>query len=95
MISASLLVSIDFNRKVPEQFRLGMSDWTDSDGEKDNCDDFEPPKKHQKPKLSSPVLGKKLFTEMVPAEEMESISKGFFSKNTAKKTKWAVSTFRQ
>ena len=72
-----------------------MSDWTDSDGEKDNCDDFEPPKKHQKPKLSSPVLGKKLFTELVPAEEMESISKGFFSKNTAKKTKWAVSTFRQ
>ena len=50
MISASLQASIDFSRKVPEQFRLGM---TDSDGEKENYDDFEPSMKHQKLKLPS------------------------------------------
>jgi len=32
-----------------------MSDWTDSDSEKENYDNFEPPKKLQKLKLSSPV----------------------------------------
>jgi len=30
---------------------------------------------------------------MVSAEEMESISRGLVSQNTAKNTKWAVSTF--
>jgi len=44
LISASLLASIDFNRKVPDQFRLRMSDWTDSNSEKENYDDFKPPK---------------------------------------------------
>jgi len=34
LISASLLANTDFNRKVLEQFRLGMSGWTDSDSEK-------------------------------------------------------------
>ena len=33
LISAALLAGI---RKVPEQFRLGMSDWTDSDSQKEN-----------------------------------------------------------
>jgi len=33
LISASLLAGI---RKVLEQFRLGISNWTDSDSEKEN-----------------------------------------------------------
>ena len=36
LISASFLAGIDFNKKVLEQFRLGMSHWTDSDSEKEN-----------------------------------------------------------
>ena len=36
--------SIDTTKKVPDEFKLGMSDWTDSDSEKVN-DDFQPPKK--------------------------------------------------
>jgi len=48
LISASLLASIDFNEKIPEQFRLGMSKWTDSDSQKANYDVIEPQKKHQK-----------------------------------------------
>ena len=93
LISVSLPASLDFNRKVLEQFRLGMSDWTDSDSEKENYDDFEPPKKHQKQKLPSFVLGKQCFTGMVSAEEMESISRGLVPKNMAKNMKWVVSTF--
>jgi len=53
LISASLLTSIDFSRKFPEQFRLWMSNWTHSDCEKENYDDFEPPEKCQKRKLPS------------------------------------------
>ena len=54
LISASLLASVDFNKKIPEQFRRGMSKLTDSDSEKENYDNFEPPKKCQK--LNSPLL---------------------------------------
>ena len=41
LISASLLAGI---RKGLEEFRQGLSDWTDSDNEKENQDDFEPPR---------------------------------------------------
>ena len=51
LISASLLARIDFNRKVLEQFRLGMSNWTDTNGEEENYNDFELPKKRQEVKL--------------------------------------------
>ena len=54
-----------------------MSERTDSDGEKENYDDIEPPKQHQKLKLPPSVKGKQRFAEMVSAEEMESLSKGF------------------
>ena len=50
VISPSLLAkvnSIDATKKVPDEFKLGMSDWTDSDSKKEN-DDFQPPKKRQK-----------------------------------------------
>ena len=95
VISPSLLASIasiDVTKKAPEQFKLGMSDWTDSDSEKEN-DDFQPPKKHLK--LPASVKGNQRFTEMVSSEELESISKGFVPKNTEKNTKWAISTFKQ
>ena len=72
-----------------------MSERTDSDGEKENYDDIEPPKQHQKLKLPPSVKGKQRFAEMVSAEEMESLSKGFAPQNTAKNTKKAVSTFQQ
>ena len=42
-----------------------MGNWTDSNSEKENCDDFKPPKKHQKPELPSSVKGKQCYTEMV------------------------------
>jgi len=93
LISASLLANTDFNRKVLEQFRLWMSGWSDCDSKKKNYDNFEPPKRYQKLKLPYSVKGKQRFTEMVSAEEMESISKGFIPQYTAKNTKWAVSTF--
>ena len=68
-----------------------MSDWTDSDSEKEN-DDFQPPKKHQK--VPASLKGKQRFTEMVSSEQLETISKGFVPKNTEKNMKWAVSTFK-
>jgi len=46
-------------------------------------------------KLSSSVNGKQHFAELVSAEEMESILKGFVPQNTAKNMKWMVSTFQQ
>ena len=95
VVSPSLLArvnSIDTTKKVPEEFKLGMSDWTDSDSEKEN-DDFQPPKKRQK--VPASLKGKKRFTEMVSSEQLETISKGFVPQNTEKNTKWAFSTFRQ
>ena len=32
-------------KNVPKRFKLGMCDWTDSDSEKENNEDFQPPKK--------------------------------------------------
>ena len=96
VISPSLLArieGIDASKKVPEQFKLGMSDWTNSDSEKENNDDFQLPKKRLK--LSASSKGKERFTEMVLSEELETISKGFVPKNTEKNTKWAISTFKQ
>ena len=84
MVSPLLLArvnSIDTTKKVPEEVKLGMSDWTDSNSEKEN-DNFQPPKKHQK----VPALkGKQCFTEMVSSEQLETISKGFVPK-TLKRT---------
>ena len=42
VISPSLLANVDVNKKVPERFKLGMSDWSDSESEKENNDDFQP-----------------------------------------------------
>ena len=67
-----------------------MSEWTDSDSEKENCGDFEPSKKRQKLKLTSSAKGKQRFAVMASADEMESISKVFVPKNTAKNTRWAI-----
>lgn len=95
VISPSLLArieSIDATKKASGQFKLGMSDWTDSDSEKEN-DDFQPPKKRLKLPASS--KGKTHFTDMVTSEELETLSQGFVPKNTEKNTKWAVSTFKQ
>ena len=95
VVSPSLLArvnSIDTTKKVPEEVKLGMSDWTDSDSEKEN-DDFQPPKKRQK--VPASLKGKQRFTEMVSSEQLETISKGFVPKNTEKNMKWAVSTFKQ
>ena len=95
VISPSLLArvnSIDTTKKVPEEFKLGMSDWTDSDSEKEN-DDFQPPKRCLK--LPAFLKGKQHFTEMVPSEQLETISMGFVAQNTEKNMKWAVSTFKQ
>ena len=41
-LSASI-ASVDVN-KVPERFKLGMSDWSDSESENENNDNFQPPK---------------------------------------------------
>ena len=95
VVSPSLLArvnSIDTTKKVPEEFKLGMSEWTDSDNEKEN-DDFQPPKKRMK--VPGSLKGKQRFTEMVSSEQLETISKRFVPKNTEKNTKWAVSTFKQ
>ena len=95
VVSPSLLArvnSIDATKKVPDEVKLGMSDWTDSDSEKEN-DDFQPPMKHQK--VPAFLKGKQRFTEMVSSEQLETISKGFVPKNTEKNTKWAVSTSKQ
>lgn len=69
-----------------------MSEWTDSDSEKEN-DDFQPPK--QCMKVPASLKGKQRFTEMVSSEQLETISKGYVPQNTEKNTKWAVSTFKQ
>ena len=77
VVSPSLIArvnSIDTTKKVPDEVKLGMNDWTDSDSEKEN-DDFQPPKKHQK--VPASLKGKQRFTEMVSSEQLETISKGF------------------
>jgi hypothetical protein len=84
--------SIDTAKKAPDLFKLGMSDWTDSDSEKEN-DDFQPPKKRLKLPTSS--KGKQHFTEIVSSAGLEAISKGFVPKNTEKNTRWAISSFKQ
>ena len=50
VVSSSLLArvnNIDTTKKVPEEFKLWMSDWTDSNSEKEN-DNFQPPKRYMK-----------------------------------------------
>ena len=86
VISPSLLArvnSIDTTKKVPDEVKLGMSDWTDSDSKKEN-DDFQPPKKGQK--VPASLKGKQHFTEMVSSEQLETISKGL-SLKTPKRTR--------
>ena len=80
----AIVNSIDTTKKVPDEVKLEMSDWTDSDGEKEN-DNFQPPKKRQK--VPASLKGKQRFTEMVSSEQLETISKGFVPKNTKKNTK--------
>lgn len=63
-----------------------MSEWIDSDSDKEN-EDFQPLKKRQKKQDR--------FSEIVSGKELEGISKGFTPQNTAKNTKWAISTFQQ
>ena len=67
--------SIDTTKKVPEEVKLGMSDWTDCNSEKEN-DNFQ--------KVPA-FKGKQCFTEMVSSEQLETISKGFVPK-TLKRT---------
>ena len=62
VISLPLLANVDVN-KVLERFKLGMSDWSDSEGEEENDDDFQPPTKWHV-KLSAPK-GKQCFGEAV------------------------------
>ncbi len=80
VISPYLLVKLDSTKKVPDRYKLGMSEWTDSADsvcEKENdAADFQPSKK-----LPS-LKGKQRICEMVSSEELESISKGFVPKYT-------------
>ena len=78
MVSPSLLArinSIDTTKKDPEEVKLGMSDWTDSDSE---------PKERQK--VSASLKGKQCFTEMMSSVQLETISKVFVPQNTEKNT---------
>ena len=95
VISPSLLKSIDWNRKVPPDFDLGMDDWVDDDA-------FEPPraKKRAVSKENSPPRPKKLqlrtkkgagnkrfdggFREM-KADDYRAMAKPFVPKKHAKK----------
>ena len=90
VVSRSLLAKVDICKAVPPSFDLGMSDWT-SEYDKENDDDFQPPKK----RLKSSASTEKRFGTMVSPEELEGISKGFVPQNTQKNTKWTVSTFTQ
>ena len=56
------------NKKVPERFKLGMCNWMDSDSEKENDEDFQPPKK--RPRMKSAPKGKQRFAEVVSSEEL-------------------------
>ena len=60
-----------------------MSEWTDSDSEKES-DDFQSPKQHMK--VPASLKGKQRFTEMVSSEQLETISKGYVPQNTEKNT---------
>ncbi len=73
VISPSLLAKLDPTKKVPDQYKLGMSEWTDSSGSEKENDllDFQPPKKRLK---FSAQKGKQRFGQMVSSEELESIS---------------------
>ena len=45
VVSPSSSANLSVNKTVPERFKLGMCDWTDSDSEKELDEDFQPPKK--------------------------------------------------
>ena len=91
VVEPSVLKDIVLEKNVPDRFKLGMSEWTDSDDDKEN-DDFQPPKK----RLSLPVhKSKQRFAEVTSSEELDRVSKSFVPKNTEKNTKWALSTFQQ
>ena len=44
-VSANLLRTINRTRKCPDELKLGMMEWTDSDSDKEN---FQPEKKRKK-----------------------------------------------
>ena len=80
VVEPSVLKDIVLEKNVPDRFKLGMSEWTDSDDDKEN-DDFQPPKK----RLSLPVhKSKQRFAEVTSSEELDRVSKGFVPKNTEK-----------
>ncbi len=50
-----LLANLYPARKVPDRYKLEMSEWTDSDSEKEtDATDFQPPKKRMT-KCSGPI----------------------------------------
>ena len=63
VICLPLLANVNVNKKVPEWFKLGVSDWNDSESEKENDNNFQPSKKRRM-KLSAPK-GKQCFAQVV------------------------------
>ena len=63
VISLPLLANVNVDKKVPEWFKLGVSDWNDSESEKENDNNFQPSKK-RRVKLSAPK-GKQCFAQVV------------------------------
>ena len=64
IISLSLLTrteNVDTSKPTPQQFLLGMSDWTDNN-DKEN-EDSQPPKKKMQKDLSRKVATKDHFAE--------------------------------
>ena len=68
VVSPTLLANLSVNKKVPERFKQGMCNWMDSDSEKENDEDFQPPKK--RPRMKSAPKGKQRFAEVVSSEEL-------------------------
>ncbi len=56
VISPSLLANLDPSKKVPDRYKLGMSEWTDSDSEKENDADFQPCTTEEEPETFGEAL---------------------------------------
>ena len=100
VISPGLLASINWNPEVPKELKIGMSEWLESDNDKENSSSsnvFQPAKKCKLTKtlkVSKPKdSGKERFSETVSEEQLAVLSKGFVPTNTSKNTKWAVNAF--
>ncbi len=97
-ISPGLLANINWDCEVPEELKLVVSGWQDSDYDEENSppSDASPPAKKRRKTLKLPkptASGQGRYSETVSEEQLAVLSNGFVPANTSKNTKWAVNAF--